>query len=659
MRRLLTYILLACGFGITAGYFYARDYLKVWHPVAIDSADADLAKAQVLLSHSKPYEAMTLIKKHQNKIHPQSEEGRKWLELLITASEDAPYPSQLQVIYEYFPQEFDGREKAALIIANNYLHHNNFEGFDLIRTKWQGRERIQDSWLVLDADRLMMDGKRQDAQEVLASQTFVGKSDAKRLIRLALLIYNQNPKQSWDYLAEALLKDPRNPDIHVYRAKILEAAEMPYLAFSEYIASVQSSGDSPTYRNYLAEFLGRYNDYAQAAEVWTAGLNAYTPSEIWLKAWFWDKVAYPTAFPWKSSQLPADDLQPLMSYLIKLKPSEFWDSAAFAGIADANLYAKNLQPLYWLQLLQDLKEKQDLAALNLLNRQPFAATSWNPALEKALRRVLQYRLHDTFKIDSATSDVFVANASSAIPFFYELEELAHLEEIQGAAFKIPTAMQTLITSDEVYSAILLAAGWKQAGVQLHKIDVLPKVFPDWVAINLVQGIQLVQGIPQAIEFAQQQTQAPELQLLIAQLLVENGQLEEGLKITAPLAQDDSVIGVNASLLASLIYIEKKEYQNATNAIHVQPRLENEIAGREVLARIALHEEDYDRADKLYKALAGFSAEAKAYFARKAMDEKDWNSARHLTEELIVQYPTNLALRKSLQTILQEQRQQSN
>lgn len=659
MRRLLTFILFTCGIGVTAGYFYARDYLKVWQTTAVESPERDMLKAQILLSKSKPYEALLVIKKHEDKVNNQTSDGKRWLELLITASEETPSPSQLQVIYEYFPEEFENREKAALIIANNYLHNNNFEGFEMLRLKWQGREKIQDSWLVLDADKLMMEGKRKDAEELLSSQSFLGKTDAKRLVRLALLSYNKYPKQSWDYLAEALLKDPRNPDIHVYRAKILEAAEMPYIAFSEYIAAVQSSGDNPTYRDYLAEFLTRYQDYPQALEVWSAGLNSYTSSEIWMKAWFWSKVAYPTAFNWKTSELPSDGLQPVLRYLVKLKPSEFWDAKEFSGLSDARTYAKNLQSLYWLQLLQDLKEGQDLSALNLLERQPFAATSWNPPLEKALKRILQYRLHGTFAVESLNSEMYVKDASPSIPFFYELEDLAHQEEIQGAAFQVPPSMQALLTSQEVYSAALLAAGWKEAGITLHTLKVLPEAFPSWVALSIVQGLQLVQGIPQALEFARQQTNTPEMDLLIAQLLVEEGKLDEGLQVATSLVKDDSIIGVNASLLISLIYIEKKEYTNARNAIHVQPRLENEIAGREILARIALLQEDYDEADRLYKSLAGFSPEAKAYFARKAMDKKDWSSARLLTEELIVQYPTNLALRQSLQTILQEQRQHSN
>lgn len=576
MRRLLTFLLLTCGIGVTAGYFYARDYLKVWQSTAVESPEGDMLKAQILLSKSKPYEALLVLKKHEDKINNQTLEGKKWLDLLITASEETPSPSQLQVIYEYFPDEFQNREKAVLIIANNYLHHNNFEGFDLLRLKWQGRERIQDSWLVLDADKLMMEGKRKDAEELLSSQSFLGKTDAKRLVRLALLSYNQNPKQAWDYLAEALLKDPRNPDIHVYRAKILEAAEMPYIAFSEYIAAVQSSSDNPTYRDYLAEFLTRYHDYPQALEVWNAGLNPYTSSEIWMKAWFWSKVAYPTAFNWKTSELPSDGLQPVLRYLVKLKPSEFWDAKDFAELSDARAYAKNLQSLYWLQLLQDLKEGQDQSALNLLDRHPFAATSWNPALEKALQRVLQYRLHGIFAIKSQNADTFVKESSPATLFFYELEELAHQEEIQGAAFKVPSSMQALLTSQEVYSAILLAAGWKEAGITLHTLKVLPEAFPSWVALSLVQGLQLVQGIPQALEFAREQSTSPEMQLLTAQLLVEDGKLDEGVHVVQSLVKDDSTIGVNASLLMSLIYIEKKEYVNARNAIHTQPRLENEI-----------------------------------------------------------------------------------
>ena len=51
-----------------------------------------------------------------------------------------------------------------------------------------------------------------------------------RLIHLALLNVFENPKAAWDYLTAAYNKDPENPEIHSYRAKLLETVGKNNLA---------------------------------------------------------------------------------------------------------------------------------------------------------------------------------------------------------------------------------------------------------------------------------------------------------------------------------------------------------------------------------------------------------------------------------------------
>jgi hypothetical protein len=98
--------------------------------------------------------------------------------------------------------------------------------------------------------------------------------------------------------------------------------------------------------------------------------------------------------------------------------------------------------------------------------------------------------------------------------------------------------------------------------------------------------------------------------------------------------------VRAAWLISLIHIDRGQYTEAKAIIEGQPKLADNVTGKETLARIALLEGNNELANKLYLAIEKVSPEAKSYLARKAFIEKDWKTARELTEDLLRQYPTN-------------------
>ncbi len=672
MRKPILLILVILTALIAAGgYYYWPHFQRSIQGKIPDQEEeaADYAKVKILLAQSKPNDALKIINKYDAVINDKTEQGKKWLDLLLTASEEAPSPQQLLILYQYFPEKITEREKSSLIVADLFLLQNNPQEYEKIRANWQKNSKDTDTWFILDADKYLIEGNRKAAEQLLQTRTLVGKIDSNRLLRLALLSFADNPKSSWDYLTQATLKDPTNPLIRVYRAKVLEAAEKFDLAFAEYISAAQAAPDNILYRDQLADFLRRNHEYQQAIEVWANQLNQTTPNILWLTTWFWNKVAVPANIQWKASSLQDDELKPLLEYFFQLKQEQFWDQAAYDKLEKGPKYLKEQQATFWLRLIQMLKDGNEKEALDLLQFNNFSQDSWSPSLELALRRVLNYRLNGSLIIDTsllktqleqkpqaivrtAAADIKSEGAWKA-EFFEKLTTLAQQEETQGAAFKLPEDLQALLHSPEIYAAIFLTANWVEAGISLHTMPALPSVFPQWVAIAITQGTQILQGIPQALEFANKQVKTPDMRLLTGRLLAEEGKYDEALQEVAPLTQKDDPAGINASLLASLIYIEKKDFSQAKNSIQTQPKLANQLAGQEVLARIALLENNPAEAEKIYRVIASNSAEAKQYLARKAVERQDWETAKKLTEELVVEFPANVELRQILQVILEE------
>jgi Tfp pilus assembly protein PilF len=666
MRKFVTlfFVLVLLAGGVLA-YIYWPSVKRRVNEISMteEHEKKDLQKTKELLSNSKPEEAFTVIQQYSDRINMQTETGKEWLDLLIRASEATLNTQQLTILYDYYPKAFEGHEKASLLVANLYISTGRGKDYQTIRDSWKGRETKPEAWFVLDADRLLLEGKRKEAIDLLSSQTFSGKNDTARLIRLALLHIFEQPKEAWDYLTLAYSKDPENPEIRSYRAKLLETVGKNSLALSEYLAAVHIDPKNLYLKDQLAEFYLRNKQYPQALKIWVENLAPPSLDFFWIKALFWSKVIGPVEFDWESAQPPPGRQEPFIRYLLDLEPGEFWNSKAFDKLENSQQYLKNQQVTFWLRLLQALKDKKEKEAQDLLQYNPFSSVSWNPPLESALKKVVQYRKTEKFNPEAQNpfETSFKTSAGqnpeppAKDPFFYsQLNFYAYNEGSDKPEHVLPEQLKELITGEDAYSVVLLSAGWPEAALQLNSLQVIPSSYPDWVANDLTQAIRLNRGTKAALDFAMQQPQTPTLSMLIGELFIAQGNQDEALDYLLKLVKEDSDIGFRSAWLASLIYIERGQYAEAKTIIRAQPRLAKDILGQETLARIALLEGDSAQADRLYSALEKSSAEAKSYLARKAFAEKNWNRARELTEALLKQFPTNALLHDNLKKIIEEQ-----
>jgi len=601
-----------------------------------------------LLAVGRASEALAIIDS-QNRVveEPAAETRAKWLALEIMALGQAGNVPRLLALYDRAPKTFERQEPALLQVARAFLHAADYEAYDRLRDDWRVREVSPPAWLDLDVDELFQQGKRDEGARLLEAHSFSGEADCGRLVRLALLNSPGNFTAAWNYLDRAAALDPRNPDVHLFRGRVLERAGKLPAAQAEYFAALAANTNSAFLRDQLGEFFRRSGAYEPALRTWGSGLtNSATSDVIWLHTLFWSKVARPTEFAWASASPPYGRLRPFLQYLLDLPPGEFWNEAAFEKSPRSFRYAQQRQETFWLKLLAMLKAGKEDEAMKLIELNRFRSASWHPDLESALLRVLIWRKTGEMKFPASVN--FPASAAPPKPrppLFDKIDFCA-----RNPKDPMPGDLNRLLCSTNVCTAVFLAGGWAEAALQLPHDEIIPDGFPEWVAAEFTQAYRLNRGNRPALIYAFRQKPSPALNLLVGEILLANDQFNEGLKKLDALATTDSETGSRAALAIARSCLQRQQYDQARAAVVALPRLRQSLAGQELLARAALLQNDKPAAEKIYADIETDSDDAKAYFAQQAFVQKNWPRARSLTEELLRRHPEQTQFQASLEAI---------
>lgn len=661
MRKGIIFTLVLILVALMGGGYYFRH--PIWEMLTHEEADT-LKQVRELLDEGKPRQALAKLGYYAYQLNQDSAIAKQWRSLYLEAAIKSKSSESVLLVYDRYPNILDDNEEGTLLAADLLIKSNRPTDYARLREGWKGRESAEKEsvWFNLDADKLLLEGNRTGAADLLNAHTFEGKADTGRLIRLALLNVKESPKKTWEYLAQAYAKDPENPEIRSYRARLLEVVGQTGLALNEYLAAVQANPKNIFYQDQLAEFYRRQNRYDLAINVWKGSLAEPESGSLWLKAWFWSHVIAPMDIDWTNVKPPEGPLQPFLTYLSELPSGTFWNEAAFKKLPNAENYLHTQQATFWLRLLDACQHHNENGAWELLQYNFFAQQSWNPDLENLLKKILTYRKIGTFSIEvpgiaSAPPAEGQKTGTKIIPTHPLYTEITQLSTKDLNSTAISPELNALLHSDLAISSPFLVLGWLEAALDLAPEPIkINADMPEWVAYDYALAIRAVKGLQPALQFAEKQTQTPSISMLIGELLIAKGQTDEGVEKLRQLSGLDSEIGFRSAWLLSLVYIEKKQYDQADAVINSQPRLLNDTLGQETLARIALLQGKPEEAEKKYLALQDKSWEAKSFLARKAFQDKDYQKAKELTEELLRQFPSNALLRQNYKLILEETKQ---
>jgi tetratricopeptide (TPR) repeat protein len=620
-------------------------------------------KAREFIQAEEYWEAIEIIQKEMAGIDENHKNFKTWLELGVLSYSKIGDLKSLNTIYNSYPNTFNDNEEASLLIATSCVYSKEPRDYEKIRANWKGEETKDAEWFLLDVEYLKAVREKEKAKTLVQSQKLTGKHEARRLLSFGYLVAEESIEKAWDILKEAYKVDPESADIRTAFGRLAETAGNHSVAQQEYQAAHVLNPKDPVMRHQLADFYRRHGHFDLAERVWAGGMKSPSVDEMWLKAFFWSKVAIPIKLEVETKDVPFGQSDELVKYIMQLPKNTFWDEKTYNPLKKGGMYLSRNQETFWLRLLQYFEEGKDQEAFDLLSGNIFASKSWQPELEVQLKRVLAYRLADSFnyfaveetqEIDDFEHQSFFNERFLPQPLrhqiFAKLNSLSNDASKASGVVNIEPSMKAFLKSDDIIPALFLAAGWLEAALQIQKNTKIDPDRPEWLAFGLSQALFKTRGPSVALAFAVQQQRTDPMILLVGEYLITLKQFDEGIEQLNPLLQKNNEYSSYAVQLAAEALINVKKYSKAKQIINDNEVFKNSKTAIELLARIAFNDGDEETAHRLYLSIEDRSIEAKTYLAKRSYDRGNYGRAEDITKELIRIFPQHPVYRESLEVI---------
>ena len=558
---------------------------------------------------------------------------------------------ELNNVFQSAPENILANQEASILLARSFSHQRQDDAFLQIRNHWTKQSHETNHWLGLDIDRKLLAGNTSAVWEQLVELGSKDSLEANQLIQRALIRASTNSVAALEDLDRAFAADSRSPELRSFRAQVLESLGDKQLARIEYIAAHLSDPPNILWRDQLAEFYRRHQQFDFALATWAEGQSTNTTDYVFLKSHFWSRVASETTIT-NSPKLPSGPLLPLARMIRDLPEDQFWNEPAFLALPNHEAFRKNRQEVYWLSLLQNLKEGNDSTATELLGNRPFRHGLWDVYLHETLASILRYRKSDRFS-PSGSAPASRLNITSNQHILVSLIKQFQREEIVNARTPtIPPALESLLKGPNAFTAALLASGWRQAALSFFKTttDSALATYPSWFHYGLGQIMRHNASQEEAFTYLRSQPQTPDTQLLSAEILLGLKQIEKAKELLIALASKKSVEGARAAWLLAIDHLQQKRFKDATTFIGQNPNLSNSLRGKELSAKAAELTDNLSSATEIYSSIVDDSAQAKRFLADQAFRSQDFQTARTYTLALLQENPADLKIMANLRAI---------
>ena len=607
-----------------------------------------LADAQAAIQGEDARNALALINSRPPSAQGEEEVEAAWRQAEIEASARLGWISRLQSLHQQNPTAVLQNEDASLMLARSFLHggapHKSVE----LRQYWDKRTSRPHLWFALDVDTLLLSGESDKARNLLTGRKFSGPNDSGRLSRLALVSANRSLTNAWELLADAYEANPKDTDVRSFRGQVFETLGSNRLARVEYVAAHVATPDNFLLRDQLGDFYRRQFSFANALTTWLPALTNDVPAYLRLKSAFWSRVTQPVTLPDLTRTNSADSLQPLVNYVAQLAPGRFWDSDAFSLLADNAIFVRDRREVFWLRLIEDLRNQDFDQAFDHLNANRFRQGSWDITLLASIHRILNHRR--TGQLNPPELDYQVpTTVTNRHSFLADIDHHAHAERDNGKS-NLPAELRQALAMDEAPALAFLAAGWINAGLAILGDKNWPPETPVWIPYSVTQARRLIHGPTNALDYARKQPASRELSLLIGELLLATGDPDRGMEQLQSIAHSPTELGYRAAWLLSVTALDRGHLEIAESALETQPKLKNSTTGREILAKVHFLRGDTNATERIYRQIISTSIEARIYLASLAFDRKDWSTASNLTAQLQFLMPDEMQFRANMRAI---------
>ncbi|MBK1881648.1 hypothetical protein JIN85_04440 [Luteolibacter pohnpeiensis] len=535
-------------------------------------------------------------------------------------------------------------ERADLESARESIQKRDFDQLPKLEEKWTGKSAIPASWKLLEIDSLLAQGHPEEALKALKAASFTGRDEASRLARVALL-EARDPAKAFESIDQGLAADPRNAELLSFRAQIEEAAGRVTDARLDYVAAVLADRKNPLFRDVLANFYLRTEDFPAAAETWRdaaedTGLGVYA-----LKSWFWSRlsgVALSKPLP-ECHQAGWSELIPLLS---KAPADEFWSPALAAQMLKIP-GGPDRPEVIWLDLLEKIRTKDFAAAKARLETGfPNNANRVRPNLALQVLVWLAAEQGQNPREAIAGRPLPQAPASNDHPFISQFSSWAR----NNLTLEEAKSFEQWMARPEALVGILFTTGWQGAAVIMGGAESLaPQAeLPDWFDYGYAKSLQRSKGVQPAKKWLTSLShRSIAADLYLGELQLASGEVKDGLERLEKISAGDSPQASRAAWTVALAALDQGDLKRARELTLAHSNLAESTQGKEILARVSLGEQDRPAAVKIYQELGENSVDAMIFLSKEAFAAKDWAQARKWTAALARRFPERPEFRRNL------------
>ncbi|BCU79568.1 hypothetical protein [Luteolibacter sp. LG18] len=538
------------------------------------------------------------------------------------------------------------RERAALILARHALQAKEPGNYEKLVSAWKDAGAMPNQWYLLEEDRLIGEGHRDEAMQWLGGRKLEGSDDAYRLARLALL-QAKEPASAWRAIEEGLKADPRNGDLLAFRGQFLELLGKPEEARLSYVAAVLAEPGNPLHHEALANFYRRMGRLGEAVETWRDAADKTGLGVYGFKAWFWEKVSgeRPVRKPAECRQLGWHEVMDAIGRV----PAGDFSSVELEG-ALARLPGKQKRPEgAWLAFLQTLKSGNGAKMTDAVEKGvgPEARALWPELAERLAACVMASQGKDP--------RLAVVSAEKIRPTGAEHEFAGKFRAWMAHASSDAEdkAFEGLLARPDSAIGALLASGWPGAALDLAGAGAFAPAPapPEWLVFGYAKALQQRDGAAVARSWLERIPARGEAsELLLGELLLADHQQEAGLQVLTRIAGGGGPHAGRARWTLALQALEKGDAPAVRKAVESDPELASGARGGELLARAALLEDKRAEAEAIYRRISGESADAMIYLAKEAFSARRYDEAESLTRQLVDRFPEEPGFRQNLRKI---------
>ena len=523
------------------------------------------------------------------------------------------------------------------------------------RHSWKDRETLREEWLILDVERLVKSGRLDEAVASLQEADLEGDADARRWLRLAFLA--RGPEQQVERLNEALQRHPQNADIRRARARFFENQGNTRAAAFEHSLAV-GLNPTPTQVEDAALFFLRNGAAETALAVWEDAPTTDLTSQA--HARFWGRLIRPHRRT--DSQLPATNT--LAGAFARIDEAAFWDSRLDDFLEAESTLASLREDARMLRILESLRTRSLNRIPQLIDGNPNGPLGNVTGLRELLTCLARMkRMLDAAPGAGLIATNFAALPVASHPLFGEWNRgVAKWKErtAEGSAtgglreallFCFPASVQRLLSSDHIWSAALLAAGFREAGLRLCSAPDAGAGYPIWFLVDYGRALSANRSAVEAFEFVNALPRHPALVPLTGELLYALGRPAEARGVLRRVATDESPVGFQAARLLAADLLRSGDAEAAMEVLDGNCPLKDSESGAELRMQSLIALERQHEAQKQAEAIAAYSESARQYLILRSLADGEFETAKSHARALVQARPDRPDYREALQGIL--------